>query len=176
MPRIVSGQRVGRSLVTPTGAANEVEVELDFQLGPRDGIRIFSVLGLLSGHDDTPAASDTVPNVAFGHQTLHLETGATEDLPDAAGEDAFDIDSEIIYAQAFQQIFQIPATAGGGGGSMVVNPSGIVNFGDPIDSPRNIIHKATTIGADQDLEAIVLIYYKFVEFTLQELGIALARR
>lgn len=175
VPKVVSSQRFARSLVTPTGAANEVEQELDFQLGSDDGIRITDVLGYGSLHDDTPTASNTVPNVAVGHQTLHLETGATEDIPDAAGEDAFDVDSEIFWTQWFQQVFLIPTTAGGGGGSMLALPNGITHFDDPIDTNRNIIHKGTTIGADQDGEFGIILFYYFIRFTLRELGLQVAR-
>ena len=176
MPRIVSGQRIARSFLSPTGAANEVTQELDFQLGARDGIRINAVLGYGHFHDDSPATSDTVPAQSTATQTLHLETGATEDLPDVAAEDGFDIDTEIFYAQMYGQVIQVPATAGGGGGALTVTPNGLVTFPIPIDSPRNIIHKAVTVGADQDLEAGVLIYYHFVEFSTSELGVILARR
>ena len=176
MPRVISGQRIARSFVSPTGAANEVEREVDFQLAADQGVEIAAVLGYLSFHDDTPAASDTVPASTVAHQTLHLETSATEDLDDAAGEDATVIDTELFYVQFAQFTFQIPATAGGGGGGLTVTPSGLVVFPDPIVSPRNITHKGTTVTADTDLEAGVLIYYRYLQFSNAELGVLLARR
>lgn len=176
MPRVRSGQRFCRSFLSPTGAANEVSAELDFQLGGDDGIEIFAVQGYGSLHDDSPAASDTVPYNAVAHQTLHLEAGETEDLPDAAGEDGFDIDSEIFWVQHFVQQGHIPATAGGGGAGLTITPSGLVVFDKPILSPRNITHKATTLTADQDLECGVIIHYRYVSFSSSELGVLLARR
>ena len=176
MPQIISGQRIGRAFLSPTGAANEVTQTLDFQLGAQDGVEITAVMGYGSLHDDSPATSDTVPFNAVAHQTLHLETGETEDLPDAAGEDGFDIDSEIFYVQQFSTFGQIPATAGGGGVGQLVTPAGLINYDPAVRSSRNIIHKATTIGADQDLEAGILFFYHFVRFTLAELGALLGRR
>jgi len=176
MPSKISGQRIGRSFLSPTGADNEVSQELDFQLGGNEGIEITSVLGYGSFHDDTPAASDTVPSSSVASQTLHLETGATEDLAEVAGEDAFDLDSEIIYAMFWSLYFQVPATAGGGGGGVTVTPSGLYVPPEPILSARNITHKATTITADTDLEAGLLISYHFVRFSNAELGVLLARR
>jgi len=176
MPTIASGQRVARSFVSPTGATNEVSRVLDFQLGPDHGIEIHAVQGYGSFHDDTPPTSDTVPFTAVAHQTLHLEEGATEDLPDIAGADADDIDSEIFYVQWFMVHGQIPATAGGGGASMTVNPSGLWIPPRPILAPRNITHKGTTVSVDTDLESGVLIFYNYVKFTTSELGVLLARR
>jgi len=176
MPSKISGQRIGRSFLSPTGAANEVSQELDFQLGGNEGIEITGILGYGSYHDDSPATSDTVPSATVAHQTLHLETGATEDLADAAGEDAFDIDSEIIYAQFWSEVFQVPATAGGGGGGVTVTPTGVFIPPEPILSARNITHKATTVTADADLEAGLLVMYHFVRFSNAELGVLLARR
>lgn len=176
MPRTLSGLRIARSFVSPTGAANEVEREIDFQLGADDGIRILWVLGYGVLHDDSPAASDTVPVFGVGAQTLHLETATTEDLPLVTGEDTDDIDTEIFYVQHFAQVIQVPATAGGGGGALLVTPSGIVDYPKGILSPRNIVHKGRTSVADQDLEAGLLIGFEYVRFSNAELGVLLARR
>lgn len=176
MPRTISGQRIARSMVSPTGAANEVARVLDFQLAADQGIQIDAVLGYGFIHDDSPAASDTVPAAIRGAQTLHLEEGATEDIDFAAGDDDDEIDTEIFFVQSFTEVFQIPATAGGGGGAVSITPSGLVTFPEPIVSPRNITHKGHTFEADCDLEAGVLIYYKYVQFTNAELGVLLSRR
>jgi len=176
MPRVISGDRVARSFVSPTGAAAIVSRVLDFQLAADQGIEMVAVLGYGSYFDNTPAASDTVPANSVGNQSLHLEEGATEDLPNEAGEDADDIDTEIFYVQSFHTLFQIPATAGGGGGSTSVLPSGLVIFRDPILSPRNITHKGVSGPADSFGQFGVLIYYHYVEFSNAELGVLLARR
>lgn len=176
MPRVISGQRVARSFVSPTGATNEVSRVLDFQLAADQGIEVIAVLGYGWAHDDSPPTSDTVPYIAQAHQTLHLEEGATEDLDYLAGEDDDEIDTEIIYAQTFADRGHIPATAGGGGAGLHISPAGLVTFPEPILSPRNLTHKGTTATADVDLEAGVLIYYRYVEFSNAELGVLLSRR
>lgn len=174
MPRTVSGQRIGRSFVSPSGA-DEVSRVLDFQLGADEGIEITSVLGYGSLHDDTPVASATVPSIAHALQTLHLEGGATEDLPVAAAADADDIDTEIFYMQSFEQHTFFHTTTGAGIG-LSKTPNGLLIFDRPILSPRNITHKGTTLATDHDLECGVLIFYRYVRFTSAELGVLLSRR
>jgi len=177
MPTELGPMRVARSFVTPTGASNEVEREIDFQLGQDIGIGLLGVMGYGIIHDDTPAASDTVPAPARAFQTLHLETGATEDLPNVTGLDADDIDTEIFWAQHYAELFQIPATAGGGGGGVhVTGGLGLDTFPRRIDTARNITHKGATGGADIDLECGVLIYYVYLRFSQAELGAILSRR
>jgi len=177
MPRILSGQRTARSLVSPTGAANEVERVLDFQLGADDGIQIEAVLGYGNYADLSPTPSDTVPVASIGMQTLHLETGATEDLPIAAGEDADDIDTEIFYVQSFAYSAIIGATnTFGAGVSLAITPSGLFIPPAPILSPRNIIHKGRSDITGSFGQFGVLIYFRYVRFTTSELGVLLARR
>jgi len=176
MPRISSGDRVGRSFVSPTGAGISVGRVLDFQLGPDDGIEIVAVLGYGYYFDNTPATSDTVPAANAASQTLHLEEGALEVIDLEAAEDDDDIDSEIFYVQNWAMNFQVPATAGGGGGGVTVTPSGLVTFAKPILSPRNITHNGRTTTADTFLQAGILLYYHYVRFTSAELGVLLARR
>jgi len=175
--RRLSGLRIARSFVTPTGAANEVERELDFQLPADNGIAIEWVLGYGQFYDNTPAVSDTVPAHAFAHQTIHLETGATEDVGDNEGSDQTDIDSEVIYIQSYATMFIVGATnTFGAGGNVVITPTDVVRYDPPIASPRNIIHKGTTVEADSFLNAGILMGYHYVEFSNAELGVLLARR
>lgn len=177
MASVVSPVRYGRSLVTPTGAANEVERELDFQLGSNQGVQILSVQGFGNLHDDTPPVSDTVPFNLVGHQTLHLETGTTEDFPVAAGADADDIDTEIFWFQFFVQQGVMGSTVTfGASASLTVMPSGLTVFERPVQSARNITHKGVSVGADQDLEAGILFSYQYLQFSASELVGALSRR
>lgn len=174
--KVISGQRIAQTFLSPTGA-EETEHEIDFQLTPNGGILIDAVQGYGHYHDDSPAVSDTVPANSQAHQTLHLETGATEDLLDVAGEDAFNIDTEIFYVQKFTFNAILGATATFGAGvQMTQNPSGLWVPPEPILSPRNITHKATTVTVGTFLECGMLIYYRFVELSDSELGVALARR
>jgi len=177
MPRILSGQRTMRSFVTPTGVADEVARTIDFQLGSDDGIQIEAVLGYGHYFDASPAPSDTVPIASMASQTLHLETGATEDLPLVAGEDADDIDTEIFYVQthAYNAIIGSTVTFGAGV-DMTITPSGLFVPPQPILSPRNIIHKGRTNVADSFAFLGVLVYFRYVRFSTSELGVLLARR
>ena len=66
MPQVISGQRIGRAFLSPTGAANEVTQTLDFQLGAQDGVEITAVMGYGSLHDlknlkVTTDASEQIP-------------------------------------------------------------------------------------------------------------------
>lgn len=175
MAKRISGLRVARSFVSPTGT-NIVSRELDFQLGANQGIEIHAVMGYGALSDDSPATSDTVPVTSTGVQSLHLETGTLEDVPSLLGEDADDIDTEIFYVQSYAMQFQIPATAGGGGGSVLVTPSGIVPFNQPITTARNITHRGESFVSGQFLDVGVLIYYNYILFNNAELGFLLARR
>jgi len=175
MARIISGLRIARSFVTPQ-AAEVVSRELDFQLGSDQGIQIEAVLGLGVVTDTTPAVSDTTLISAEGIQSLHMETGSLEDVPIAIAEDADDIDTEIFYAQHMAHVSQVPSTVGGGGGALVVTPSGLVTFAQPIQTARNITHRGETLATGQAGRMHVYVYYRFVQFTNAELGFLLARR
>jgi len=175
MPRIISGLRTARSFVTPT-SSSVVSRELDFQLGAQQGIEILAVLGYGTYFDTSPSTSDTVPVTSVGVQSLHMETGTLEDVPKVAADDEDDIDTEIFYIQSYSMMFQIPATAGGGGGSVFATPTGIVNFAEPIRTARNITHRGQTVAVGQELNVGVLIYYRYIEFSQAELGFFLARR
>jgi len=176
MAQVISGLRVARSFVSPTGATNVVSREIDFQLGARQGIQIHSVLGYGFFADNSPAVSDTIPITDQASQSLHLETGTLETLPLIAGEDEDDTDTEIFWAQAYGVMFQVPSTAGAGGGSLIVTPSSIVDFKNPIQTARNITHSGRTVIAGVEFQGGVLIYYNYVLFNNSELGFLLARR
>lgn len=178
MAKVIGPLRIARSFVTPTGAANEVARVLDFQLGSDQGIEINWVLGYGQFYDASPTPSDTVPAHSFAHQTLHLETGETEDLPDDEAEDADDIDSEIFYVQSYASMFIVGNTVTfGAGGSVQVLPAGRVDYQrGELQTARNIIHKATTVEADTFLNAGVLIGYHYLKLSSNELGSILQRR
>lgn len=176
MPEIFSGQRVARSYLTPTGA-EVASVELDFQLGARQGIQVEAVVGYGSLADVSPTVSDTVLVHQRGSQSLHLETGTLEGVPEAPGEDEVDIDTEIFYVQHFSHVAQVWSTVtGGGSSSMLAVPSSIVVFPEPIRTARNISHRAETLATGVSFFAGVLIYYHYLRFSNEELGFFLARR
>jgi len=175
MPREISGLRIARSFITPPFAATTRE--LDFQLGARQGIAIQSVLGGITADPAgfTPSPSTMTEFVA--NHTLHLETGSLESVPDASTEDEDTIDSEIFYRQDLwiggqdDSVTEFRASLA----SLVV-PNGIVPFARPIFTARNITHRGITSNSSLAVLCHVIIYYTFVEFSLSELGLILARR
>lgn len=172
MPRPISGIRVARSFVTPSGAA-AVSRELDFQLAVRQGIEMFGVIGTAQ----LTHTFVTAVTVIRGVQTLHLETGTLEEPPTATGEDEDNIDTEIIYQQVVSGFTQDEAaTRGGSLGALLAVPSSIVAFPFSILSARNITHRGESENANLDIQFGLLIYYRYVEFSLSEMGLLLARR
>ena len=175
MPTEISCLRISRSFVTPT--SNEATRELDFQLGARQGIAIHGVLG---GMVSDPAGYTPAVGVQTEFtitQTLHLETGSLETVPDAAGEDEDTIDSEIFWRQDLWIGGNDDATTEfrASIASLVV-PTGMVTFPRPIYSARNLTHRGIASSTQLDGLCHVILYYVFVEFSLAELGLILARR
>ena len=175
MPREISGLRIARSYLTPTDTA--VSRELDFQLGARQGIAMYGVLGSLTYDPANTTINPTGVVLMTANQTLHLETGSLETVPDAAGEDEDTIDSEVFYRQDL--------SVGGNDDSTTEfraslaidsSPNDLVAFARPIFTARNITHRAITNSSSLDALGHVIVYYVFVEFTLSELGLILARR
>lgn len=175
MPREISGLRIARSFITPPNS--EVSRVMDFQLGARQGIAIHAVLGdmVIDSTGFTPsAAAQTVLN---GTHTLHLESGNLETVPDAGGEDEDTIDSEVFFRQSLLYVGNDDLTTEfRASAAVLVTPSSIVNFERPILTARNITHRGIALQSSLDFLAHVIIYYVFVEFSLAELGLILARR
>jgi len=173
MPKEISGLRIARSFLTATNVVQSREI--DFQLGARQGIQIESVHGdiLIDPADYTP--SPTALGVLNGNQTLHFETGSLETVPDASAEDEDTIDSEIFYRQSLMigSIDEVTAQAAFGA---LLAPNGPVEYRRPLFTARNITHRSITTSGSLGLLAHVIIFYVFVEFSLAELGLILARR
>jgi len=174
MPRRIGGQRQARSFVTPAGA-EVVTRTIDFNFASDQGIEIIAVLGNLHGDDTSPAVSDTVPARIQAAQSLHLEEGTPEDVPIASAEDADEVDTEVFFHQDIAGQFQVPATAGGGGGNSP-SQSLYIPYRDPIFVARNITHRGEGVATGQAVFAHVLIFYYFVRFTDSEIVGILARR
>ena len=143
MPREISGLRIARSFVTPT--QTEVLREVDFQLGARQGIAIHGVLGALTADPGGFLLSAGVVTEFNAVQTVHLETGSLEVVPDAAGEDEDTIDSEVFYRQdLWIGGNDDSATEFRSAIASLVVPSSMVSFPRPIFAARNITHRAIT--------------------------------
>jgi hypothetical protein len=167
MPKTMSGLRIARSYITPENT--EVKRELDFQLGGDDGIAIYALIGSMT--INTEAASSTMTAIT-ACQTLHVETGSLEDVPVAAAEDEDTIDTEQIFRQdAFVVAQDNPSAA-----SPVISPGGVLYFQEPIFTARNLTHRGKGSAATWSWGMHLTIHYKFVRFSLSELGVILARR
>lgn len=173
MPKEISGLRIARSFITPTDS--EVQRTIDFQLGARQGISIEGVLGMIAPDEANWTVSPTAILAQQGHHTLHLESGSLETVPDAAGEDEDTIDSEIFYRQDLT-VIAIDEPTAQGAASMSVVPSGMWKPPKPLWTARNITHRGISTATGLDMLCHVIIYYIFVEFSLAELGLILARR
>jgi len=174
MPREISGLRIARSFISPTDT--EASRVIDFQLGARQGIAISSVLGEI-----VPDPAATVPGATFnvfnGSHTLHLEAGSLETVPDAAGEDEDTIDSEVFYRQTLSMgSLDDSTTEFRASYGVTVLPGGVLAYDKPILTARNITHRGITSSSALDILCHVTIFYTFVEFSLAELGLILARR
>jgi hypothetical protein len=118
-----------------------------------------------------------VTEFRYGVHTLHLESGSLETVPNQNGQDEDTIDSEVFYRQGLSQGGNDDSTTEFRASlAVTVQPSGIVDFRKPILTARNITHRGISSSANLDLLCHVVIYYTFVEFSLAELGLILARR
>lgn len=171
MVKVISDVRVARSFIG--GALSAVEtVELDFNLGTREAVRFYGIVGTIRISDAFP--SGAAPVLGSWDQSLHLEDG-TVTAPNTSGlaADQFDNDDEIIYHQ-LAALAALDDTAGTGGLSLEQTPNGMVTFPEPIISPLNPTHRVSSAEVTAGYE--LLMYYDYVELSDAELGLAFARR
>lgn len=175
MPREISGLRIARSYITPTDS--EVSRVIDFQLGARQGISIEGVIGSIVPDTIGLTLSTALVTEYTGVHSLHLESGSLETVPFAAAQDEDTIDSEVFYRQDLWIGGNDDVTTEFRA-SLAINtqPQGLITFNRPIFAARNITHRGISNNAQLDLLCHVIIYYVFVEFSLAELGLILARR
>lgn len=177
MPRPISGTRFARSTVTPI-SAQVVSRVLDFQLGPRMGLELYSVQGSCPrfGSGTLGVADNATGMAVTSQQTLHMETGALENIPISAGEDADDIDTEVFYQMGFALAFVNSGVAGEGATLTAVIGPTYVRFKPTLLVARNFTHRGETVNPADEATLSVLIQYRYIEFTDAEMGILLARR
>ncbi len=170
MPRPISAWRMARSFI---GAAGTEEVaELDFNIGTREAIEIASVQGIMNG---TTVASAASIGPVHGEQSLHIEDGTIEALNSSADEaDQFERDSEVIYQQTMNLIAFDGTTEGGV--TLDVHPNGLTTYAKPFLSPINLSHRVDMDAAGMDIGCILLIQYRYVELSANELALEFARR
>jgi len=175
MPTIISGPRQARSYLSPSGVAVVTQV-LDFNFASDQGIMISGVLGSIDSVDETPTPSDTQVARIQVAQSLHLEEGTIEDIPFTDAQDAFQIDTEVFFAQATAGAFQTGSTNTFGAGGNSAHSELYLPYAEPILVARNITHRGETGATGQSGDCSVLIFYKYVRFSIAELGLILARR
>lgn len=169
MPRVISDWRTARSFIG--AAATEESAELDFNIGTREAIEISGVLGTMA----RTAGVETGVAPATSEQSLHIESGTIEALNSTgAAADQFESDSEVIYQQVLSVIAFNGTTEAAG--AISLTPSGLVVFPEPILSPINLTHRVDNEAAQSDVGATLLIYYRYVELTSNELAFQFARR
>jgi hypothetical protein len=173
MARPISDVRVARSFVGNNGAGAVETVELDFSLGSREAIEIFSIQGFMN-HAAMPVTAGPVVN--WNQQTLHVEDDALI-VPNqqAADADQFDNDSEVIFEQILSAVVVKDDVSGNAFLSSIITPNDAVVFAEPIRSPVNLTHRVENSGV-ATVGALLLIQYRYIELSDSELAFAFARR
>ena len=156
--------------MSPTGA-EIITREIDFQLGPQMGIEVFSVIGSCPeyiGGESSAFESHLLV------QTLHAAVGTLETVATENTEDEDQIDSEIFFRQDILK--QSASATGTGLVSVTAMPNGVVTFPEPYLLARNFTHRGESPDAAVTGILVVVFYYRYVVFTLSELGLILGRR
>ena len=170
MPKAISAMRQARSFVG--AAATEETTELDFNIGTKEAIEIFGVMGLMGLTANTEAAT-VVGRIA--EQSLHIEDGTIEALNSTgAAADQFDNDSEVLFAQVLNLVAFNGTTEAAA--ALSVTPNGLIKFPEPVISPINLTHRTDMEAAAFDVGCQLFIYYRYVELSDSELAFQFARR
>jgi hypothetical protein len=165
----ITDWRIARSQIGAVGAAEQAV--LDFNIGTAEAIEIASVAGKLALGTIT-SASTILARTA--QQSLHIEDGTIVVLAiDETDADAFDNDSEVIFEQLLNAIAFDGTTEGA---AAIDGVNFTKTFAKPILSPINLTHAVKNEGSVTAVVAILLIEYRYVKLTTQELAFQFARR
>lgn len=169
MPQAITDWRTARSFIGALGSAEGAE--LDFNIGTQEAIEIASVAGNL-GFGTITSGSSILTRLA--QQSLRIEDGTVEILAiDETSPDAFDNDSEVVFEQFLNGI----AFDGSSEGAAAINGVNlVVKFAEPILSPINPTHHVINSGSVSAVAAVLLIEYRYVRLSLNELAFQFARR
>jgi MFS superfamily sulfate permease-like transporter len=160
---------MARSFIGAVGAAESQT--LDFNIGTQEAIEIASVSGHLGFGTITSAATILT---RLAQQSLRIEDGTIEILSlDETDVDVFDNDSEVIFEQFLNGI-AFDGTTEGGAALSGVNFEKV--FRTPILSPINPTHGVINEGSVSAAAATLLIEYRYVRLSLNELAFQFARR
>jgi len=169
MPTRISGLRIGRSYLDVNGVEAATQ-ELDFQLAVQEGIEIVKIVG--SFLVLTEAAGTAMVDLQYV-QTLHGRVGTLEVVP-LGILDAVQLDSEIPFRQDVTVLAQEGGATGGGAG-LLMSPASGIDYNEMFFA-RNLTHRAEGLVASWRVGMSLSIYYYFVKFSLEELGVIFARR
>lgn len=165
----ITDWRTARSQIGALGAAEGNE--LDFNIGTQEAIEIASIAGHLAFGTITSAATILT---RLAQQSVRIEDGTVETLSlDETDADAFDNDSEVIF-EHFLNGIAFDGTTEGGAAIDGVNYERV--FAEPILSPINLTHHVINEGSVSAVTAVVIIEYRYVRLTTQELAFQFARR
>lgn len=172
MSQALSDVRIARSVIGHTTSAGTAQTqEMDFDFGVQEAIEIFGVQGLML--PDISSVASSVSMLAL--QTLHLEDDALTTVPDDDGDaDLFETDSEIAFMQELHMLDFDGTTEAHA--SAYINPTGLIVFPEPILSAANMTHRTVCDHANLDFAGTLLVHYRYVKLSFNELAFAIARR
>lgn len=172
MARELTGMRIARSQIDNPGTGSENQ-EIDFNLSTNQGIKVLGVEGMIQS-PPVPSAGSSSGAV----QALVTEPGTIDTTflnPGAAGSDAVESDDlQNIFIQYHYFASTPEGTNGGIGTYGEVQPNGLVVFPEPLLIATNLRHFADVTTTTYNL--MVVVYYKYVEFSRDELAFLFARR
>lgn len=175
MPRAISNVRVASDVITHEGGTTPTEREIDFDLGLNEAIEIFGIVGLVNSFATYTVG--TSPGADSGVQALQLDPDNPRDIAHLTSDtDITFLDEEAIFMQAVQAIGFNDTTNGTGGLATTVTPNGLVTYPEQILSAINPSHTIVTNGADLDFVGTLMIHYRYVQLTQQEIAFQVARR
>lgn len=175
MADVLSPIRILRSRRTSFQATPE-EVEIDFNLGLEQGIRIHAVEFGIRQAISLPSGDDTLEYMQ-AHMSLHVEVGALEGGIESFPADDTILNSEIIAETTLQATTftsSVPATSPDIANFVWLQPNSW-NFhqlvGGPIDLAQNLTFRGVASAATFTINgAQVTIYYQYLKLTKAELG------
>lgn len=169
MPQAITDWRIARSQIGGVGASESTE--LDFNIGTQEAIEIASVSGHLALGTITESSSILS---RLAQQSLRIEDGTIEVLSlDETDPDVFDNDSEV----AFEQFLNAIAFNGTTEAAAAIDGVNLVKvFRNPILSPINLTHGVINEGSTSAVTGVLLIEYRYVRLSINELAFQFARR
>lgn len=172
MTQPLTDWRRARSHIGVGTAATAELVELDFDLGADIGLEIASVHGIINPFNITEVTTLVSPNVSM---SLHQETGSVESLNREAGQaDQVELDTEVFFEMLVDM--KIVVDSANGHATIQSGPNSYFErYTEPLLLVTNFTHRVS-VDADVTASGIVIIEYRYVRLTSNEIGLLFARR